>query len=139
MSADHIPAKLRRFVWSRADSRCEYCLAPAMLTFQPHQVDHIIAIKHGGQSDEANLALSCIICNQAKGSDLSSIDPLTQEIFALFHPRRDRWDDHFQLRDAIIIPLTARGRVTVRLLQFNTPDRIVERSWFIKAGMLPPP
>ncbi|MBL9151003.1 MAG: HNH endonuclease [Verrucomicrobiales bacterium] len=125
--------------WSRAGDRCEYCQAPARLCFQPHQVDHIVAIKHGGQSIEANLALSCIICNQHKGSDFASIDWQTDQVSMLFHPRRDRWSDHFQLRNAIIVPLTATGRVTVRLLKFNTPERVVERTWFIHAGAFPPP
>jgi hypothetical protein len=45
----------------------------------------------------------------------------------LFNPRRDRWPDHFQLRDWIIFAIRAVGRVTVRLLQLNRPERIKER------------
>lgn len=139
MSADYVTAKMRKFVWARAGERCEYCRAPAILCFQPHQVDHILAVKHGGQSDETNLALSCIICNQHKGSDFASIDWETNGVSMLFNPRLDCWSDHFQLRHAIIVPLTPTGRVTVRLLKFNSPERVVERTWFIEAGMFPPP
>lgn len=44
--------------------------------------------------------------------------------------------DHFQLKGAEIVPLTPTGRITVRLLQFNHPDRIEERDLLIAAGLL---
>jgi hypothetical protein len=111
---------------------------PFALTLAPHWVDHIIAEKHGGQTVEANLALCCILCNQHKGSDLTSIDPLSGQITPLFHPRRDRWQDHFRLVGAMIEPLTPTGRVTVRLLQLNHPDRIEERGLVVRLGLQPP-
>jgi hypothetical protein len=42
----------------------------------------------------------------------------------LFHPRRDRWGDHFRRsRDQVrIYGRTAIGRVTVALLRFNSAD-----------------
>lgn len=134
MSTVHIPAELRRQVQARAEGRCEYCRAPAELGFHAHQVDHIIAQKHGGETVSANLAMSCIACNQFKGSDLASLDPANQELTALFHPRQHVWLDHFELRGLFIIPKTATGRVTVKLLQFNAPERIIEREWFMAAG-----
>ena len=45
----------------------------------------------------------------------------------LFHPRFDRWNDHYELREGEILGLTASGRVTIRLLQMNRPTRIKER------------
>ena len=136
MSTSHIPALVRRLVRTRAAESCEYCLAPERLSFHSHQVDHIVAEKHGGETMEDNLALSCICCNQAKGSDLWSIDPITVQMIALFHPRRDRWADHFELRGCLIVPLTPVGRVTVKLLQINAPDRVVERGWLVAAEAL---
>ena len=138
MSA-HVPAEVRRVVWARASGRCEYCLAPERLSFHTHQVDHIVAQKHGGETMAENLALSCISCNQCKGADLSSLDPLTGELAALFHPRRQRWREHFELRGLFILPEPPTGRVTVRLLQLNAPERIAEREWFIIAGELAEP
>src|SRR5438046_2311361 len=73
----YIPVALRRLVRERAGERCEYCLMPEQLTLAAHWVDHIAAEKHGGRTEEANLALSCVLCNQHKGSDLTSIDPET--------------------------------------------------------------
>ena len=57
----------------------------------------------------------------------------------LFHPRRERWSDHSKLREGFIIPLTATGRVTVRLLQLNAPKRIGERELLLAAGELGAP
>src|SRR6185369_5167088 len=133
----YVPADLRRLVRERAGDRCEYCLIPEWMAFAPHWIDHIVAEKHGGSTQADNLANSCVLCNQRKGSDLSSIDPDTGEIAALFHPRRHSWTDHFRLlADGRIEPLTAAGRVTVRLLHLNHPDRMVERANLLAAGFL---
>jgi hypothetical protein len=125
-------------VRARAAECCEYCLVPEQLTLAAHWVDHVVAEKHGGQTEEGNLALSCVLCNQHKGSDLTSIDPQTGQIAPLFHPRRDRWLDHFRFAGARIEPLTPTGRVTVRLLQLNHSDRIEERELMLRLGLLPP-
>jgi 5-methylcytosine-specific restriction endonuclease McrA len=131
MSKTYISASLRQQVRSRAGDCCEYCLIPETVAFASHEIDHIIAEKHGGQTTEENLALSCTICNKYKGSDLTSIDPQTGQIEPLFHPRRDRWAEHFAIENARIEPLTPQGRVTVRLLQLNQPQRIAERELFL--------
>src|SRR5579871_1091925 len=117
-----VSLKLRDRIRELASFRCEYCLVPEHVTFAAHEIDHIISLKHHGESDEENLALSCAQCNKHKGSDVGSIDPDTGKLVALFHPRRDRWSDHFKVQDAAIVPKTAVGRVTVRLLQLNRTD-----------------
>lgn len=136
MSKTRIPNVLRRLVQKRAKNCCEYCLIPEDATFSPHEIDHIIAEKHGGLTEGDNLALSCTLCNKYKGTDLTSIDPDTGDIIVLYHPRQDQWLEHFMLRDGRVVPLTAKGRVTVRLLQFNRPERIEERKLLIEAGKL---
>ena len=98
------------------------------MVFAAHQIDHIIAVKHGGATEINNLALSCALCNKHKGSDIASIDPETGEIVALYHPRRDIWGNHLEIGpDGLVVPRTAAGRATVRLLQLNHPDRLAER------------
>src|SRR3954464_13788752 len=104
--ATYISIELRRLVANRANGRCEYCLIPESDSYAIHEVDHIYAEKHGGKTSENNLCLSCWICNRLKGSDLTSLDPLTGEITPLFHPRRDEWAAHFQLDGALISALT---------------------------------
>jgi 5-methylcytosine-specific restriction endonuclease McrA len=134
----HVPELLRRQVRIRAKGRCEYCLVPDEDTFFPHEPDHIIAEKHGGATTLDNLAWACAACNRYKGSDLASIDPLTQRLAALFNPRRQQWARHFRLEDARIEPLTAAGRATVRLLRLNDERRIEERQALMERGFYPP-
>src|SRR5690242_16701401 len=131
----YIPIHIRRLVYERAKGRCEYCLLPELVGFSTHQYDHIIAQKHGEATIAKNLALACAFCNRRKGSDLSAIDPMTDEVAKLFHPRQQIWSVHFQLIEAEIVPLTAEGRATVNLLQFNLPERVEERELFIFAGL----
>jgi HNH endonuclease len=130
----YISAALKEQVFQRAKGCCEYCGYPSLASFAPHEIDHIIAQKHGGATVEGNLALACTLCNKHKGSDLTSIDPLTEKLESLFHPRQDKWDEHFRLEAGIIQPLTAKGRVTVRLLQFNHSDRVQERLLLMDSG-----
>ncbi|MDM8557458.1 HNH endonuclease [Candidatus Parabeggiatoa sp. HSG14] len=137
MSKTYIPLPLRRFVYERAQGCCEYCLIPDTFVLAAHQIDHIIAEKHGGLTEEDNLALSCAVCNKHKGSDLASIDPETKQIVPLYHPRRDCWNEHFKLHSARLISLTLTGNVTIRLLQLNRSDRIEERELLIMAKMFP--
>lgn len=136
MSDSYIPAGLRQLVSARAENRCEYCLMPERFSYARHEIDHVWAEKHGGKTTSDNLALSCTLCNRLKGSDISSIDPSTGRVVPLFHPRRDRWADHFRLDGARIESETATGRATIRLLQLNRADRIAERELLIVAGML---
>lgn len=123
----HISARLRKLVAERAQYCCEYCLFPQSLTLLSFEMEHIVAEKHGGLNVADNLAFACPYCNRAKGTDLGSIDPLTVRLTAFFNPRLQRWKDHFRLEGAMIIPLTAEGRVTVNILQLNHSDRIAER------------
>lgn len=109
----YIPTTLRRLVYERTRGICEYCLIPETACLAVHEVDHIIPRKHGGQTEPENLALSCTLCNKYKGSDLTSVDHETGKVVPLYHPRRERWIDHFYLSDAEFVPLTPSGRVTI--------------------------
>ncbi len=130
-------AELRRQVIRRAANCCEYCLISQDVAGSRHQVDHVIAEKHQGETTLENLALSCTLCNRRKGSDISSLDPSTGNLSALFNPRIQHWSEHFRLDGASIVGLTAEGRTTVAFLQLNTMERLIERSEFIRAGLYP--
>lgn len=123
----YVPASLRRQVIERAGDRCEYCRFPQSLALLAFEMEHIISEKHGGTTSLENLALACPYCNRAKGTDLGSIDPETNQLTPFFNPRTQKWPDHFTLKGAAIIPLSAEGRVTVFILQFNHPERLQER------------
>ena len=130
-----IAPELRRLVAERAGRRCEYCLLPQAVALHRHEPDHIIPLQHGGETDGDNLALACLRCNRYKEPNVGSIDPLTGQLVPLFHPRPQVWEQHFQIVDALIKPLTPEGRVTVRLLRLNEPDRLAERQRLIEAGL----
>lgn len=134
MPAD-ISEKQRRFVATRAQNRCEYCLLPQSAALHKHEPDHIIPRKHGGKTDENNLALACFRCNRYKGPNVGSFDPHSNKLVAFFNPRKDIWSDHFQLDGAIIKPLTQEARVTVKIFRLNDEDRVVERLHLMKAGL----
>ena len=132
------PVELRRKVVERAGKCCEYCLIHQNLAASTHQVDHVTAEKHGGKTTLENLALSCTLCNRRKGSDLSSIDPETGAVVALFHPRCQRWLEHFKLDGSRIVGVTPEGRATAELFQLNSFERLVERAELTRAGGFPP-
>jgi hypothetical protein len=95
--------------------------------------------KHGGTNDLDNLAFACALCNQFKSTDIASLDPETGALTPLYHPRRDRWREQFELKEAVIVALTAVGRVTVRLLRLNAAERVAERTLLLAADLLRPP
>ena len=127
MSVTYIPTALRNLVYERAKGYCEYCQISEEVSFAKHQIDHIIAEKHGGLTIEENLALACTICNKHKGSDIASIDNETGEIVRLFNPRKDVWSEHFEIENGYLIGLTPFARATIRLLQLNNLSRVTER------------
>ena len=133
-----ISTVLRRRIIARADGCCEYCLVPDGLSFYTHEIDHIVAEKHGGLNEAQNLACACWRCKRHKGTDLTSIDPDTGVVVQLFNPRTQIWTEHFRLDDARIIPISAEGRATATLLQFNQPARVAERVVMIAKGQYPP-
>ena len=58
MTNNSISFSLRQLVIERAQGRCEYCLIHQDFSIYTHEIDHIIAVKHGGQTLSENLALS---------------------------------------------------------------------------------
>jgi hypothetical protein len=135
----YVPLELRRHVIARAGNCCEYCrLAQADSDFTFH-CEHVIAEKHGGETEANNLCLSCPEYNTFKGSDVASYDRTTGSslLVPLFNPRTQSWDDHFRLIGAIIEPLTPEGRITVTLLQMNRTEAIAERAIFLRLGTYP--
>ena len=133
----YIPETLRRQVIERGQGRCEYCRVHQDDRLFAHEIDHIFAEKHGGQTEIENLGLACGECNRYKGSDLCSLDLETGLVVALYHPRRDQWTEHFSVLDGILEPLTATGRVTARLLHFNDAEAVDRRRLLIEAGRYP--
>ncbi|HEV3005106.1 MAG TPA: HNH endonuclease signature motif containing protein [Pirellulales bacterium] len=129
---------LATFVRRRAHERCEYCQLPRNSSTIEFEIDHIISLKHGGKTDANNLALACFYCNSFKGPNIAGLDSLTGEVVRLFHPRKDKWDEHFVWDGAMLDGQTAIGRVTVDVLGINDVEFIAVREALIAAGEFPP-
>jgi hypothetical protein len=124
-----ITAATRRLVRQRADGRCEFCrLRQIDEPFATYQLEHIIPKQHGGLDDDTNLALACGFCNRHKGPNLAGLDPADGALVALFNPRTQTWDDHFELVGANVQGRTACGRTTIRVLDMNDPERVALRA-----------
>jgi len=139
MSETYINTELRRFIVARAEGLCEYCLIQEDDTFFGCEVDHIISEKHGGLTEEGNLAHACLFCNRHKGSDIGSIIWRTGAFHRFYNPRTDRWADHFRLIGPTITLLTEVGEVTERILMLNNGDRLLERQALRDVGRYPTP
>jgi hypothetical protein len=136
VSLTHVPAALRQQVWVRAAGACEYCRIHEDEVFLPHEPDHVIAEQHGGATTIENLALACVQCNRLKGPNVASVDPLTSAVERLFHPRHDRWEQHFAFAGHRIEAATPSGRATVALLRLNAAERLRLRAALIEGGRL---
>jgi hypothetical protein len=134
-----IEPALSALVRRRAGDVCEYCQLPARLSALPFEIDHIIAQKHGGPTEEHNLALSCFYCNSYKGPNIAGIDPQSGRLGRLFNPRRDRWARHFAWAGPILVGRTATARATIAVLAINEPDAVTVRAALIEEGIFPPP
>jgi HNH endonuclease len=124
-----INTQVRTHVRKRAHNLCEYChLHQDDSPWAALHVEHIIPKVHGGADDLDNLALACIDCNLHKGTNLTGIDPKTNRLTELCHPRRQSWDEHFDLQGAYLIGKTPTGRTTIRVLNMNSTDQVELRS-----------
>ena len=117
-------AALAQLVRQRAGHRCEYCRLPQSHSALRFHLEHIVPRQHGGGDVAENLALACPECNRRKGTNLTGIDPESRLLVRLFHPRQDRWADHFRVLAARILPLTDVGRTTEWVLALNTEARL---------------
>ena len=84
----YVPGGLGQPVITRAADRCEYCLMTQLFTASAHPIDHIINKKHQSETVLENLALSCMICNLRKGTDIGSRHAVTKQLDPLFHRRK---------------------------------------------------
>lgn len=135
--SSYISPEIRQIVASRANNVCEYCLIAEEDAYFRHQVEHIISRKHGGSSEPDNLALACVFCNRYKGSDIASLIPETNQLVRFYNPRIDHWQKQFRLNGVVIEPLTEIGEATVRILQMNHDDQILEREVLSRRGRYP--
>jgi len=130
----------KKQVAERARLYCEYCLSQSDFSPDSFSVEHIIPVSKSGSNDLDNLAYSCQGCNNRKYIHTEAIDPVTNTVIRLFHPREDRWSDHFQWStdQSMIIGLTPSGRATVEKLDLNRKGVVNLRHVLTLIGEHPP-
>jgi hypothetical protein len=140
MSEGRVPAALKRQVEERAAGRCEYCRSPASFSSQPFSVEHIVPKSRGGASVAENLALACQGCNNHKYDKIEVRDPASGDVVQIYHPRRDRWQDHFAWSDDFtrLLGVSPKGRGTVLSLRLNREGLVNLRRVLYAAGKHPP-
>jgi hypothetical protein len=126
-------------VAQRAGHRCEYCHAPEAIFNFPFEVEHAIPQSQHGPDDDSNLALACRACNLHKSDHTTGHDPDTQEAVPLFNPRRDCWEDHFEVEreTGTVLGRTPVGRGTLARLRMNTSVQIEARRMWMRLGIFP--
>jgi hypothetical protein len=129
-------AALRETVRQRAAGRCEYCHLPQEFSDLLFHIEHIVPRQHCDDDTAENLALACPACNLVKGPNLTGIDPLTKKVTTLFHPRRDKWNEHFGYEGTHLVGKTSTGRATVSLLRMNDAHRLRVRALLLASGGL---
>ena len=134
-----VSAALRRQVAERDGRRCAYCRSPLVVGI-PMVVEHIVPLAADGTSVADNLCLSCYRCNEFKVPRRQAVDPRDGQLAPLFHPRRQRWGDHFAWAgDGVTIGgLTPTGRATIALLRLNSDWLVQARRIWILVGLQPP-
>lgn len=126
----------RQFVALRADYRCEYCRKPEFVSNFTFHVEHIIGQQHKGSDHLDNLAYACSYCNWKKGPNISTLLFEEGPIIPLFHPRKNVWMENFYVTaDGFIYAKTDIGEGTLRLLDFNAVDRVLERKLLVELGV----
>jgi hypothetical protein len=128
---------LEQQVRMRARGLCEYCRMPQSASKLTFPIDHIIARQHGGETASENLAMCCGRCNLSKGPNIAGLDPDTKGLTRLFHPRKDKWVDHFRYDGAVLVGLTNVGRTTAFVLAMNQPYQRAARQALMDEGVFP--
>src|SRR5438105_3291516 len=110
--SDH-RSKLAQQVVARAGDRCEYCRMHQSIQGALFHIEHIVPRIDGGSDDTDNLCLACPSCNLHKSDRTTGIDPDSNQMTRLYHPRMNKWIDHFAWIGYEIVGLTACGRATI--------------------------
>jgi hypothetical protein len=107
---------------------------------QSFAVEHIEPRSQEGSETIDNLALACQGCNNHKYCKTQALDSVTEQLVGLFHPRKQRWQDHFTWNEDYtrILRTTPTGRATVEALQLNRLGLVNLRRILFAAGEHPP-
>jgi hypothetical protein len=129
----------REIVRKRANYTCEYCQRQEEIVGTEFEIDHLKPQSRGGADNLDNLAYACTDCNTSKADYEKYLDPISLEEVALFNPRTQKWQEHFQWSEdkTELLSLTAIGRATIACLQINRPLVLKARKGWVKLGWPP--
>jgi 5-methylcytosine-specific restriction endonuclease McrA len=118
---------------------CEYCKCLEKFSPSEFTTDHIIPISLGGTNNLLNLARACQACNGSKYTATTAIDPASGDEVPLFHPRKDKWNNHFEWTKDLLQMRgkSPTGRATIVRLKTNRPAFINLRQLLIDNGHPP--
>ncbi|TAE60719.1 MAG: HNH endonuclease [Nostocales cyanobacterium] len=102
MSEKRVTSQQKKAVAERAKGCCEYCRSQARFAIQPFSIEHILPKSQGGKTSLDNLALSCQGCNNHKYNKTEGIDPVGGNIVYLYHPRQQKWNEHFSWNEEVL-------------------------------------
>src|SRR5262249_2443919 len=128
-------------VLARAGGCCEYCRSQERFCTQALSIEHIQPRSQSGETVLANLAMACQGCNNRKYNKTRGTDPVTGEQVPLYHPRKQRWCEHFAWNKdrTWLLGQTPTGRATVATLHLNREGLVNLRRLLYAAGEHPPP
>jgi len=136
VSLSAIPKPVRQRVFDRDRGKCCYCLLLQIGQAAVFHINHIVPRSKGGRTEEENLALQCPHCSLHKSDKMLAADPVGGEIAELFHPRRQRWTEHFSMdASGECRGLTPTGRATVEALRMNDSLPRIARVFQIQLGL----
>jgi hypothetical protein len=142
MPEPRVTAEQKQAVLERARGCCERSACKSQVRFatQSFSTDHIIPRHSSGETALDNLAFACQGCNNHKYTKIKALDPVSNSIVPLFHPRRQRWHEHFAWSDdfALVVGITPTGRATIQALHLNREELINLRRVLYAMGEHPP-
>jgi 5-methylcytosine-specific restriction endonuclease McrA len=140
MSENRLTRKTRDLVAERANYCCEYCRSQEQYSPDSFTIEHIKPIAKGGTNKPDNLAFSCQGCNNRKYTHTEAVDPATQTITSLYHPRQQAWSEHFvwSANFTLILGISPTGRATVEKLQLNRVGLVNLRRILVEMDEHPP-
>jgi hypothetical protein len=135
-----LPPAVQEQVRQRANYLCEYCHTNERWQYVRFTMDHLVPVDEEGDDSLDNLAQSCFHCNRRKWNKQTAIDLETGEEVLIFNPRRHIWSEHFiWSADGLrTVPLTAIGRATAALLEFNRERALLIRAADVDVNRHPP-
>jgi hypothetical protein len=73
------------------------------------------------------------------GEALDALTAMLPTVVRLFHPRQDRWEEHFRVDTdtGAVVGLTPIGCATVARLQMNTPTQLAARQQWMQLELFP--